>query len=117
MSSSLTKVLADKKEWRSMEARADLLPRDYRIVYAEIKPYLFRFASGDGMGLVAVLRDVLALYETRAAEGTPVLVVTGEDVAAFCDQRLLDIGSYAGTWRGSLNRDILNKLGPAGPRG
>jgi DNA-binding ferritin-like protein (Dps family) len=93
MSSLLTKVLGDKKEWRSMEARADALPRDYRIVYAEIKPYLFRFASGDGMD------------------------ITGEDVAAFCDKRLRDTPSYTDKWRASLNRDVADKLGHTGPQG
>jgi len=59
MGSFWTRVIGDKKEWRSMEARADALPRDYRIVYAEIKPYLWKFTTGDGMDTVAVLRDVL----------------------------------------------------------
>ena len=69
MSSFWTKVIGDKREWRSMEARADALPRDYRIVYAEIKPYLWKFTTGDGMDTVAVLRDVLRLFETSAADG------------------------------------------------
>jgi DNA-binding ferritin-like protein (Dps family) len=114
MSSLLTEVLGNKKEWRSIEARADALPRDYRIVCAEIKLYLFRFASGDGMDSIAVLKGVLALFEQRAAEGTPVGVVTGEDVAAFCDQRLLDVPSYTDKWRVTLNRDIVKKLVPSG---
>ena len=32
----LKKILGDKKEWKSMEARAAALPSDYRIVYGEI---------------------------------------------------------------------------------
>jgi DNA-binding ferritin-like protein (Dps family) len=48
MSNFLTKILGDKNEWKSMEARADALPRDYRIVYAEIMPYMWKFTSGDG---------------------------------------------------------------------
>jgi DNA-binding ferritin-like protein (Dps family) len=83
-----TKVLGDKQEWRVMEARADALPRDYRIVYGEIKPYLFRFTSGDGTDTMVVLQELLALFETSAAEGKTALEVTGEDVAAFCDEHL-----------------------------
>jgi DNA-binding ferritin-like protein (Dps family) len=48
MSNFLTKILGDKNEWKSMEARADALPRDYRIVYAEIMQYMWKFTSGDG---------------------------------------------------------------------
>jgi DNA-binding ferritin-like protein (Dps family) len=40
MSNFLTKILGDKNEWKRVEARADALPRDYRIVYAEIMQYI-----------------------------------------------------------------------------
>jgi DNA-binding ferritin-like protein (Dps family) len=114
MSSFWTKVLGEKKEWRRMEARARALPRQYRIVYGEIKPYLFRFSTGDGMGTLAVLQDVLDLFETSAAQGKHVLDVTGEDVAEFCDQRLRGAPSYSYVDKGraSLNRDVIRKLGP-----
>jgi len=114
MGSFWTRVIGDKKEWRSMEARADALPRDYRIVYGEMKRYLFRFTSGDGRDTMAVLTDVLDLFETSAAEGKRVLDVTGEDVAAFCDERLRGapswVESYMGKGRASLNRDVAEKL-------
>jgi DNA-binding ferritin-like protein (Dps family) len=114
MSSFWTKVIGEKKEWRSMETRAGALPRDYRIVYGEMKRYLFRFTSGDGRDTMAVLTDVLDLFETSAAEGKRVLDVTGEDVAAFCDERLRGapswVESYMGKGRASLNRDVAEKL-------
>ncbi|MGH3505989.1 MAG: DUF1048 domain-containing protein [Nocardioidaceae bacterium] len=88
MSNFWTRVTGERKEWRSMEAPADALPRDYRIMYAKIKPYLWKFTSGDGMDTMVVLQDVRALFETGAAEGKHALDVTGEDVAAFCDERL-----------------------------
>lgn len=110
MNNLLTRILGDKKEWRAMEARANDLPRDYRVVYDEMKSYLWRFTSGDGMDIVAVLKDVLALFETSAAEGRGVLDVTGEDVAAFCDERLRGTSSYQDRWRVSLNRDVARKL-------
>lgn len=110
MSKFWTKVIGDKKEWRSMEARADALPRDYRIVYGEIKPYLWRFTTGDGMATLAVLKDVLGLFEASAGEGKQVLDVTGEDVAAFCDQRLRGTPSWVDQGRASLNRDVARQL-------
>jgi DNA-binding ferritin-like protein (Dps family) len=113
MSSFWAKVLGDKKEWRSMEARSDALPRDYRIVYGEIKPYLWKFTTGDGMDTMAVLKDVLGLFETCAAAGKQVRDVTGEDVAAFCDERLRGSASWVDQGRASLNRDVAKKLGLA----
>jgi hypothetical protein len=65
MSNLWSRVIGDKKEWRSMEARAEALPRDYRIVYGEMKRYLWRFTAGDGRDVVAVLKDVLG--RSRAA--------------------------------------------------
>ena len=55
MSNFWTKVTGEKKEWRSMEARADALPRDYRIMYREIKRYMFTFTSGDGMDTLSLI--------------------------------------------------------------
>ena len=110
MKSFMTKILGDKKEWKAMEARANALPRDYRIVYGEMKPHLWKFTAGDGMDIVAILTDVLGLFETGAAQGKGVLDITGEDVAASCDERLRGTTSYFDTWRGSLNRDVAAKL-------
>ena len=54
--------------------------------------------------------NVLGLFETSAAQDKRVLEVTGEDVAAFCDERLRGATSYVDTWRASLNRDVASKL-------
>jgi DNA-binding ferritin-like protein (Dps family) len=110
MTNLFTKVLGDKKEWNAMQARANALPRDFRIAYAEMTSYMFKFATGGGMDVVAVLKEVLGLFETRVVEGKTVLEVTGQDVAAFCDQRLHGTTSYMDAWRSSLNRGIAQKL-------
>ena len=96
----LKKILGDKKEWKRMEARADALPNDYRIVYGEIKKYLWRFTAGDGMDIVAILKDLLDLFETGAADGKHALDVTGQDVAGFCDELLRNAKTYTEKWQG-----------------
>ncbi len=113
MSSILTRLIGDKKEWRRMEARANALPRDYRVVYGEMKSYLWRFTTGDGMDIVAILRDVLEEFEAAAADGKRALEVTGEDVAAYCDARLGESNPYERylqKWRTSLNQDVKKQL-------
>lgn len=62
------------------------------------------------MDIVALLTDVVGLFETSAAQGRTVLDVTGDDVAAFCDERLRGTASFQDTWRASLNRDVATKL-------
>ncbi|MGI8878939.1 MAG: DUF1048 domain-containing protein [Jatrophihabitans sp.] len=107
----LTKILGDKKEWKAMEARANVLPRDFRIVYREMKSYMWKLAPGDGRGVIAALKEVLGIFEATAAQGNRVLDVTGEDVAAFCHERLRGTSSsYLDRWRASLNRDVAQKL-------
>ena len=100
MENFLTRILGDKKEWKRMEARADALPGDYRIVYGEIKKYLWRFTAGDGMDIVAILKDLLDLFETGAADGKHALDVTGQDVAGFCDELLRNAKTYTEKWQG-----------------
>ena len=110
MANWLTKIIGDKKEWRQMEARAAALPRDYRIVYDEIKKYLFKFSAGSGMETVAVLHDLLGLFETGAADGRRALDVTGQDVATFCDELLRNAKTYTAQWHEDLNRHVMQKL-------
>lgn len=113
MNNIMTKLIGDKKEWKRMEARANVLPRDYRIVYGEMKSYMWRFTAGDGMDIVAILKEVLEEFEAGAADGKRALEVTGEDVAAYCDARLGDSNPYdryLEKWRSSLNQDVKKQL-------
>jgi DNA-binding ferritin-like protein (Dps family) len=113
MSNIMTKLIGDRKEWKRMEARANALPRDYRIVYGEMKSYMWRFTAGDGMDIVAILKEVLEEFEAGAAAGKRALEVTGEDVAAYCDARLGDSNPYDRylvKWRSSLNQDVKKQL-------
>jgi DNA-binding ferritin-like protein (Dps family) len=110
LNSFLKKIIGDKKEWWGMEARAKALPRDYRIVYDEIKKYLWKFSAGDGMDTMAILRGLLDLFETGAADGKRALEVTGEDVASFADELLRNARTYTEKWRAELNRDVQKRL-------
>ena len=111
MRNFLKDMLGGKREWRQMQERAAALPRDYRIVYDEIMKYLFKFSAGSGMDTVALLNDLLGLFESGAADGRRALEVTGEDVAAFCDELLRNANTYTRKWHEDLNRDIRQKLG------
>jgi DNA-binding ferritin-like protein (Dps family) len=78
--------------------------------YGEIKKYLWRFTAGDGMDIVAILKDLLELFETGATDGKRALEVTGQDVAAFCDELLRSANTYTEKWHDALNRDVMDKL-------
>lgn len=106
----LKKLIGDKKEWRAMEARAHQLPRDYRIVYAEIQRYMFQFSGGTGMDIVYILRDLLDLFEAGVADGKSALDVTGDDVAEFADELLRNANTYTENWHNKLNRNVHRRL-------
>jgi len=107
MGNFLDKIIGDKKEWKAMEARAKALPKEYTIVYEEIKQYIWKAGGVDG---IRILKGLLDLFEEATAHGKHVLDVTGRDVAAFCDELLRDAETYTDSWRKKLNKNIIDKL-------
>ncbi|MBA3679199.1 DUF1048 domain-containing protein [Candidatus Saccharibacteria bacterium] len=108
MNNFLSKITGDKKEWKAMEARAKALPKDYQVVYGEMKKYIW---TSSGLALIDVFKGLLDLFEESSASGKKVLEVTGDDVAAFCDELLKGEKTYTEKWRETLNSDIAKKLG------
>jgi DNA-binding ferritin-like protein (Dps family) len=108
MSDFIKKIIGDKKEWREMEARAKALPKEYQIVYGDVKEYIWKTS---GLGAIDIFKGLLDLFEEGAANGKEVLEITGDDVAAFCDELLRGSKTYTEDWRQKLNRDIAKKLG------
>jgi DNA-binding ferritin-like protein (Dps family) len=81
-------IIEGKKRWRAHMARVKALPPDYQIVYKEIQKYLFKVGTVDWSGLVD-------FFEEGAAAGKRVLELTGNDVAAFCDDLVSDSPTYS----------------------
>ncbi|MCI1945530.1 DUF1048 domain-containing protein [Clostridium luticellarii] len=99
-------IIEGKKEWRAHMARVKALPQDYQIVYKEIQKYLFKvgpFELTDGTGLLSGIVD---LFEEGASSGKGVLEVTGRDVAAFCDDLIKDLKTYADIYQESVDQEI-----------
>jgi len=101
-------TIEDKKEWKSIEKRAKALPRDYRIAYEEIKHYLWK---SSGITTIDAFRVLIDLFEESATNGRQVLEITGDDVAAFCDELVRGEKNYFENLRKKLNRDIAKKIG------
>ena len=104
-------VSRQKREYKAMQARVKALPPDYAFVYEKIKHYMWKYAAGSGLDILAILSDLTDLFESGAAEGKRVLEVTGEDVAAFADELLRHATTYTAKWHANLNRDIHLRLG------
>lgn len=108
---NIKKMIKSKREYKQQMARVEALPKDYRYVFKKIQRHMWMFAAGSGYDMMKIHYDLIELFETGAAEGKHVLEITGEDVAAFCDELLRSASTYTENWRDALNRDILKKLG------
>lgn len=99
--------LDDKREWRAIEARAKALPNEYRKAYKAIQKYWWTSGGpSDWKDCSRILCGILDLFEEGAAEGKKVTDLTGEDVAAFCDDLWKDEKTYRDKYRTKLNDTI-----------
>jgi DNA-binding ferritin-like protein (Dps family) len=100
--------LEGKREWRDMEARAKALPNEYRTAYKAIQKYMWTAggAPTDWKDSSRIFIGILDLFEEGAAEGKKVTDLTGEDVAAFCDELVKDEETWKDKYRKKLNDTI-----------
>ncbi len=99
---SMHDIIEGKKEWRAHVARVKALPKEYRIVYKEIQKYLFKVGPVELTEGTNLLSGIMDLFEEGAASGKSVLEVTGSDVAAFCDDLIKGLTTYADIYQESL---------------
>ncbi|GAA1579015.1 DUF1048 domain-containing protein [Actinomadura kijaniata] len=104
------------REWKAFDARAQALPEDYRVAWAQIKGHLLPHSDFTGRNLMPILDAALGLLEETAADGQSVREVLGEDVAGFCAALAGGQGArtYRDRWREQLNRNVARKLSRLG---
>ncbi|MGG3453693.1 DUF1048 domain-containing protein [Paenibacillus rhizolycopersici] len=104
------KLIGDKREYKMMMARVDVLPEDYQYVFKKIQNYMWNFSAGNGMDMLHMQYELIDLFEAGAAEGRQVLEITGEDVASFADGLVANAKTYFAKYREDLNQSILEQL-------
>ncbi|WP_096185741.1 DUF1048 domain-containing protein [Evansella halocellulosilytica] len=97
----------EKRKWKEMEARAKALPKEYHNAYKAIQKYMWT-AGGvtEWKDISRIFGGILDLFEEGAAEGKNVTDLTGEDVAAFCDELMKDEKTWMDKYRTKLNDTI-----------
>jgi len=103
-------------EWKSIEARAEALPPEYRTAWNEIKVQLMPHSDLTGRNLLPLLDAALGLLEEASADGQSIHEVLGDDIAGFCAALAGGSGrrDYRDRWREQLNRNVATKLGRLG---
>ena len=108
---NIKKMIESKREYKQQMARVEALPKDYQYVFKKIQGHMWMFAAGAGYDMMKIHYGLIELFEAGAADGKHVLEITGENVAAFCEELLRSAATYTENWREALNRDILKKVG------
>ena len=98
-------IIKGKKEWEAHVARVKSLPKDYQIVYNEIQKYLFKVGPIELTESMDLLSGIVDFFQEGAYLGKGVLEVTGNDVAAFCDQLIKDSKTHANIQHESANKE------------
>lgn len=99
--------LDNKREWKAMETRAKALPSEYSNAYNAIKKYMWTSGGpSDWKETHRIFGGILDLFEEGAADGKKVTDLTGEDVAAFCDELVKDSKTWMDKYRAKLNDTI-----------
>lgn len=83
-------IVEGKKEWRAQIARVKAPPKEYQIVYKEVEKYIFKVGTVELREGADLLLGIVEFFEEGAALGKEVLEVTGNDVAAFCDDLIIN---------------------------
>ncbi|MET8867430.1 DUF1048 domain-containing protein [Nonomuraea sp. NPDC004580] len=104
------------REWKAFEARAAVLPADYRTAWEQMKGHLFLYGDFTGRNLMPILDGALGLLEETAADGQSIDDVLGDDIAGFCAALAGEegAGNVRDRWREQLNRNVARKLGRLG---
>jgi len=111
----LTGSLAEKQQYKQLQARIAALPEPYGSAAKALQRYfLHQGGIVDGETLVKMQRDFVELWERAAADGTPVREIVGEDPVAFAEDF---VRAYAGRQWIDKERERLRKAIDEAERG
>jgi len=77
--------LEQKRRWWRYKARKEELPASYRTAVDALERYSHYFGGGTAEGGLAMLDDLIDLFEQGAASGTTVREIVGDDPVEFAD--------------------------------
>ncbi len=134
MATGLTKLietvygpLEQKRRWWRYKARVKRLPESYRIAIEALQRYSLYSGLTDGESILAMLEDLIDLFEQAAANETPIRELVGEDPVEFMEEFLENYkkGDWkarererlAATIKRAVGEDITEEAGKATDEG
>lgn len=78
----------EKKRYRQYKARKQQLPASYHEAIDAVERYALRFGPATGETVVAMLDDLIEIFEEGMKEETPVREIVGDDPVRFAEDFL-----------------------------
>ncbi|MEK4031382.1 MULTISPECIES: DUF1048 domain-containing protein [Bacillaceae] len=100
------KMIQEKREYRAYRKRVNELPEEYRTAMTAIEKYMWNFAKGSGM--LALLQNVLEMFESSASDGLNVRDIVGNDAAEFADSLLAEFPEE--TWIDKMRKELRDSI-------
>ena len=107
---TIKEIVEGKRAWRAHIKRVKKLPQAYQIVYHEIQRYLYKVGPIELNEGIGMLTGIVDLFEDCAAAGKDILSVTGQDVAAFCDDLIKGSKTYSDHYQESVNHVVSKAM-------
>jgi len=107
---NIKRMIKEKQKYKQLMRRVEKLPKDYQFVFKKIQSHMWMFTSGTGYDMMDTHSDLIDLFELSAFNGKKILEVTGDDVAAFCEELLKNTKTYTEDRRKKLNHQIIKKI-------
>ncbi|MEG0152208.1 MAG: DUF1048 domain-containing protein [Cellulosilyticaceae bacterium] len=106
--------LDDKRAYKQMMKRVDVLPKDYKFAFYKIQNYIYTVGSINAdMSIfkdMTMFTDLIDLFEASAVEGRLVIDVIGSNVDSFSDEFMSAYITNEETQREKLNKEIIEKF-------
>ncbi|MGL4452313.1 MAG: DUF1048 domain-containing protein [Sarcina sp.] len=101
------------REFQIFEKRAENLPKEYKLVWEEIKKNIWEHSNFTGRNLIVIFDEAITMLEETANEGLNINDVVGNDVEKFSYDLIGKdrVNALRDKWRRQLNNNIKKKLG------
>ncbi|MFC6259725.1 DUF1048 domain-containing protein [Levilactobacillus fujinensis] len=105
----IKKMRQEKRDYREFKRRVAALPAPYEQAMTSLEKYLWNLASGDAM--YTVLKNILDMFESAAADSVSVEQVVGNDLGAFADNLLEEFpeATWVNQQKEKLQRQAFKK--------
>ncbi|MDN5853706.1 MAG: DUF1048 domain-containing protein [Actinomycetia bacterium] len=78
----------EKKRYKRYKARKQQLPASYHEAIDAVERYALRFGPATGQTVMAMLEDLVEIFEQGARASTPVREIVGDDPVQFTEDFL-----------------------------